>query len=237
MRQFLVEFREVFLADGIRNRQFARIVRHDVLGEERLAFLGKREERVHDRRRAPVLRRDALDPDGGDFFRIPLDRRGGGLRLLPRIVIHCRIERLHVRLVQHEDDLLGAFLRHALHPADVLQLRGFRRVEDDAEDVHAGGAPPRHAVQERTERPDRLVEAGRVEKDELSARVGDDAAHGIACRLLDGRDDGDLLADEPVDERRLAGVRASDDPDYCDLCHHGTGKFATSSFASRFTRA
>ena len=61
------------------------------------------------------------------------------------------------------------------------------------------------------ELPDGLVQAGRIQEDQLAARVGDNAAHRVARRLLDGRDDRDLFPDEGIDERGLPRVRPPDD--------------------------
>ena len=50
--------------------------------------------------------------------------------------------------------------------------------------------------------------AGRVDEDDLRLALDRDAAHLRARRLHLARDDRDLGADERVDQRRLAGVRA-----------------------------
>ena len=94
-----------------------------------------------------------------------------------------------------------------------------RRVEDDEQDIDAGRGGARHAVQQLAERPDRLVEAGRVKQHELSARVLHDAADGVARRLLHGADDGHLFADHLVDDGGFSGVRASYDADHRRFAH------------------
>ena len=62
----------------------------------------------------------------------------------------------------------------------------------------------------------RLEDAGRVDEDDLRAAVRPDhgdAAHDRARRLHLVADDGDLGADQPVDQRRLAGVGRADQRD------------------------
>ena len=58
-----------------------------------------------------------------------------------------------------------------------------------------------------------------VEKNELPPFFVDNAAYRVACRLLDGRDDRNLLAHQAVDERRFTGVRPAYNSDYGDFRH------------------
>ena len=61
-----------------------------------------------------------------------------------------------------------------------------------------------------------LVDAGRVDERDLGAGPARHAEDALAGRLRLVRDDRDLLADEGVDERRLAGVGPADDGDLAD---------------------
>jgi len=56
-----------------------------------------------------------------------------------------------------------------------------------------------------------IVEARRIEEDQLVALAGLDAAHGIARRLRHGGHDGHLLAAYGVDEGRFTRRRPSYD--------------------------
>ena len=54
---------------------------------------------------------------------------------------------------------------------------------------------------------------GRVEEDHLPARIVPHAEDPVARRLRLVRDDGELLADEAVEQRRFAGVGPADERD------------------------
>ena len=70
----------------------------------------------------------------------------------------------------------------------------------------------RHQVVEPLpEQGARLVQPRGVDEDQLAARLGDDAADGVPGRLRLGRRDRDLLPDQRVGQRRLAGVGAPDE--------------------------
>ena len=205
MRQLLMQVAQEFLAYDVGNRKSSRVVGDDILREKRLAFLGEGEKRIENLVRAGVVGRDRLHPHGFGAF-----KSGLGAFLLPRLAEKVLEEWRFIGLVQDEYRLFRALLGDADHPADVLHLRLARRIENDAEDVCAGGAAARHAVQEPPELAHGLVQAGSVEEDELAARIRDDPAHRVARSLLNRRDDRHLLADEPVHERRFAGVRPPD---------------------------
>ena len=75
-------------------------------------------------------------------------------------------------------------------------------------------APPQAVVDHRLVEPAaRLEDARRVDEDDLRVVVRGDAAHDGARRLHLVGDDRDLRADQPVDQRRLAGVRRADQRD------------------------
>jgi len=65
------------------------------------------------------------------------------------------------------------------------------------------------------------VDAGCVDQDDLGVFAIEDALNAIAGGLGFGRDDGDFLADEGVDERGFARVGAAYDCDETGLERHG----------------
>ena len=170
----------------------------------------KREEGVKHGPCAALGSGDALDPERRDFAARLFAPRGAELVLEERGLV-C--------LVEHEHDALRLFVCDAPHPADVLVLRLLGCVEDDARDVRSRRRTPRHPVEDAPKPSDGLVESRRVEQHELSALIGDDSAYGVARRLLDRRDDGNLLADKRVDKSRFAGVSPSHHADNSDF--HG----------------
>ena len=212
-----MELRKIFLANRIGDCELAGIVGDDVVVEELLALFGQVKERVRNGLRAARRRGDALDPEGRDeFIAIVLRLRLGGGPCVPE---HRFVKRGLIRLIQDEDHLLWFLLGNALHPSDVLQLRLLCSIEDDAGDVGPRRRPAGHSVEQPPEFADGLMKTGRIQEDKLSTLVRGDAAHGIARRLLDRRDDRDLLADKRIDERRLARVRPSNHTHNSDFAH------------------
>ena len=63
----------------------------------------------------------------------------------------------------------------------------------------------------------RPVNAGRVEKRDLAALVVEDADDSIARRLRFRGNDRDLLPEDAIEQRRLAGVRTSDERDDAEV--------------------
>lgn len=59
----------------------------------------------------------------------------------------------------------------------------------------------------------RLVDARRVEEDDLAFVIRMDAEDAVARRLCLIGDDRDFMLDDAVDECRLANIRAADDGD------------------------
>ena len=103
----------------------------------------------------------------------------------------------------------------ALNPASSasvcrLFLGGIDQVQDHvgvAKRVNRGGA------HDLLERDGGLEEAGRVDEHDLGVVEGEDAGDAIARGLGALARNGELLADEPVEERRLTHVRLADDGD------------------------
>ena len=117
-----------------------------------------------------------------------------------------------VALVEDRDDRPA---RRGVESGGVLErARGavarVGEVDDDVgvEDGADGGAA--HGVLERVLG---IEEAGRVDEDHLGVAVGEEAEDAGARGLGLGADDGELLADEPVEEGGLAGVGGSGDGD------------------------
>src|SRR3546814_10280663 len=70
---------------------------------------------------------------------------------------------------------------------------------------------------------DLLENAGRIDEQDLRVVLERDAHQPRACGLRLGADDRDLLADQCVDERRLAGIGSADDGDKAAGLGHFTG--------------
>ena len=81
----------------------------------------------------------------------------------------------------------------------------------EADDIDLGERRPHDVVEALAEQRARAVQTGGVDEDELRVVAGEDAAHRVprGLRLVAGDDD--LAADQGVGQRRLAGVRTSDE--------------------------
>ena len=86
-------------------------------------------------------------------------------------------------------------------------------VDHERHDVGVGRRAPGGGDHRPVEAALGREQAGRVDEHDLRLALGQDAAHGRAGRLRLAGDDRDLLADERVDERRLAGVGRADEGD------------------------
>src|SRR5207248_5136734 len=91
-------------------------------------------------------------------------------------------------------------------PADLL-------VRGDAQADHVDLAPgvPHEVVEPLPEQRARPVQTGRVDEDELRVRPVQYPADHVPGGLRLGRGDRDLLPDQRVGQRRLAGVRPADE--------------------------
>ena len=84
----------------------------------------------------------------------------------------------------------------------------------------------------------RLEDARRVDEHDLRVVVRGDAAHDGARRLHLVRDDRHLGADQPVDQRRLAGVGRADQRDEAGAGRGGAGgRSSLMRASSRFQHA
>src|SRR2546430_4505190 len=90
-------------------------------------------------------------------------------------------------------------------------MGALRGVHDEADEVHILDRAARDRLHEVPEPTAGRVEPGRVDKDDLRAPEILDAGDPVARRLGARRDDREFLADEAVQERRLARVRTADE--------------------------
>jgi len=100
------------------------------------------------------------------------------------------------------------------HVVDALVFRadGAGRVDDVNDNIDAFDGVADFVV-EILDEPVRLrlEQARRVDEDDLARRPVDDAVIGVAGGLRFGRDDGDLGADERVQQRGFANVCTTDE--------------------------
>ena len=95
-------------------------------------------------------------------------------------------------------------------------------VDQQHDDVGVLGAAPGGGHHRLVEPALGLEDARRVDEDDLRGAVGGDAAHDGARRLHLVGDDRDLGADEPVDQRRLAGIGRADQRDEAGACRRAS---------------
>src|SRR6185369_15482480 len=117
-----------------------------------------------------------------------------------------------IDFVQDEDGLaleaLRFFEEHGI--AQGTDGGGVDHEEKEVDAFESGGDFVHHLA---TESGVGVVKAGRVDENDLTFGSGNDALDAVAGGLRLGGDDGDFLADEAVEERGFAGVRAADDSD------------------------
>jgi hypothetical protein len=88
------------------------------------------------------------------------------------------------------------------------------RLDHEKDDIDFGQRLPHALVHHPIQRIAVLgLKAGRIDKDVLRVRFGEDAHDAVTGRLRPPRDDAHLFADQRVEQRRLADVRAADDGD------------------------
>src|SRR3546814_4158824 len=96
-------------------------------------------------------------------------------------------------------------------------------VDDEGDHVGALRAAPGGGDHRAIEAAFGLENAGRIDEQDLRVVLERDAHQPRACGLRLGADDRDLLADQGVDERRLAGIGSADDGDKAAGLGHFTG--------------
>ena len=117
-----------------------------------------------------------------------------------------------VPLVDGDDDGAPGLDRVA-RDVRVERRHAFDRVHHDDRHVRPLQTPPRHHDRELLGHLCGLAlapDARRVNEAETLAVTLQERVNGVARRARDGRDDDALLADEPVQERRLPRVRSPD---------------------------
>src|SRR5690606_3515880 len=124
-----------------------------------------------------------------------------------------------VDLVDAQDDRLpgppqpphDGLLYLAEGPAHGLGRVTARRLDDEEDDVHLLDRAERLLHHVAVQPLPRAVDARRVEEGNLGVRQGEHAQDAVSRGLRLGRDDGDLLAEQAVEQRALAHVRPADD--------------------------
>ena len=138
----------------------------------------------------------------------PRQQRAVGLALAGRAA------RDIVRLVEPEDDLpQGSALVHLAQQfgnVDVLVGGRHGAIHQPEHDVGVGKGLLRHVDHVLAQFVQRAVDAGRVEEEDLRVGLGDDAEDLVARGLRLGRDDGEFLPQQPVEQRGFARVGAAD---------------------------
>ena len=97
--------------------------------------------------------------------------------------------------------------------------------------IHVGDGVVHDIVHIVAEARARLMEARRVDEHELRVLVRDDAADAVARRLRLMGNNGDLFANEVVDERRFTDVRPPHDRDHGRFLAHGFSPMVNSKSA------
>src|SRR3990170_997158 len=206
----LVEPLEQLLPDHLLRDEAHREIGQILFGVVRRALRKAGEEGRQERldavplRRGDEERRD-VEPVPGEFFPHGLGRRP----------THP------VDLVHHEEardrDLFE-------DPPCQRVLRSFPHrtvVHHVGDDVGFLPDPARGADHVGIERPRRLVDPGTVEENDLPPRLGVDAGDPVPRRLRFRRDDGNLGADDPVEQGRFPDVGAPQQGDEPGLPVHG----------------
>ena len=225
--QQLGRFLEIIYQDGDGVRHFVArgedgFFAHDFGGEETFGLVGELVGRE--------MRRgfgQAREPGIDEVEAAGAGERGNGENF-------GELEFLVVAFDQREEQMLGDavhFIQQQVHgtvktlnPFDGEAVAGAvvdGRVGDEAEDVNAFEGVLEFVHHHAAEDVSGLVDAGRVYQDDLGVVAIQDALNAIAGGLGLGRDDGDFLADERIDERGFAGVGTPDDRDETGLEGHG----------------
>ena len=129
-----------------------------------------------------------------------------------------------VDLVQRQDRMAAA-LCEAVENAPRVVVDAARSVDQQHGFVGILGARPGRRHHRPVEPPSRRENPGRVDKDDLRRAFDRDAEQPVARRLRLGRDDRQLVADEPVEQRRLAGIRRADQRDIAAAGRGGQRRF------------
>ncbi len=209
VRDLSVEVPQQLFADNLRDDLPLRLIGGDVLREEERALLRKSGALVQKLLHTVLVSRRNRHDSG----KVKLRGIGGDDRKKLLLVLHG------VDLVDDEDRrrTTGADLRQKcfLLRADVCDRLDDQKHEIDVRDGLLHDAD--HIVAQLGAR---LMEARRVDENELRVPFRHDAADAVARGLRFIRDDGDLLPDEAVDQRGFADVRAAGDGYHNGFCTH-----------------
>ena len=174
----------------------------------------------HQARKESLELFDAGTGLGGDHEDVGIDARfiellRHGQQIVPvdHVDLVERQDRLAAGLVQPVDHAL-VVLDHALVAAlgTAMFEPGPRAGIDDMHDgIGILGAAPGGRHHRLVQPPLGREHAGRVHQHDLAAALQRHAAHGETGRLDLVGDDGDLLADQGIDQGRLAGIGRTDD--------------------------
>ena len=114
-----------------------------------------------------------------------------------------------VDLVEHQDLRLFDLLQ-ALEDCLGIAAQAPFAVDEQHDEVGVLGAAPGRSDHGAVEPATRLEDAGRVHEHDLRIVVDGNAADDRACRLHLVADDRDFRTDQPVEQRRLAGIGRTD---------------------------
>ncbi len=212
------------LADKLRRKKAFRLIRNLIRGEKRRPLRQMRDhrgERVFD-----------------SFASQSADRHDGREIAGPADLLHqreqfCLLHAIH--FVEQDDS-------HRIESCDFLEreLRApsqvFARVEHQRDDIHRVERRfnfVNHLAAENRIRP---MQPGRVNENHLRAGAIHDPLNSIARGLRMRRDDRNLLRDEPIDQRGLAGIRTADDRNKSGLegrFHAAGGRASSIAHATR----
>ena len=117
-----------------------------------------------------------------------------------------------IDLVQREDRSAAALPQSAEDAAGVL-VDAARGVDQQQSFVSIRGTRPCRRHHRPVEPAPRRKDAGRIHIDDLRRALDCDAEQPVARRLRLRCDDRQLMADEPVEQGRLAGIRRPDQRD------------------------
>jgi hypothetical protein len=119
----------------------------------------------------------------------------------------------------------------------VVLAEGTEQVEQDQRDVAVVARLLRLPVQDRVQRAGVVVQSGRVEEQQLRARPVLDPEDPAARGLRLGAHDRELLAEDRVQERRLARVRPPEDRDRARAVHAHLSSARRASAAAAAARS
>ena len=117
-----------------------------------------------------------------------------------------------VDLVERQDRAPAAF-GEAIENAPRVAIDAVRRIDQQHRLVGVLGPGPGRRDHRPVEPPSRREDAGRVDIDDLRGVFDGDAEQAGPRRLRLWRDDRQLAADEPVEQRRFAGIGRADQRD------------------------